>query len=67
MAKKYRSQIAALVSPDPNDRHVLAAAIVAGADVIVTCNLRYFPVQALDPYEIEAQHPDEFVRQLVDL
>ncbi len=46
---------------------MLAAAIVAGADVIVTRNLRDFPDEVLDRYEIEAQHPDEFIRHLIDL
>ena len=63
----YEDLIAALTLPDPNDRHVLAAAIVGRADVIVTCNLRHFPADVLDPYNIEAQHPDEFVRHLIDL
>ena len=53
--------------PDPNDRHVLAAAIVGHADVIVTRNLRDFPDEALEPYGIEAQHPDEFMCHLLDL
>ena len=52
----YEDLIEALTLPDPNDRHVLAAAIVARADVIVTCNLRHFPEAALDPYDMEAQH-----------
>ncbi len=53
--------------PDPADRHVLAAAIVGRADVIVTCNLRDFPTEALAPYRIEAQHPNLFIRHLLDL
>jgi len=53
--------------PDPKDRHVLAAAIVARADVIVTYNLKDFPAAILAPYEIEAQHPDEFILCQIDL
>lgn len=63
----YENLIPALELPDPDDRHVLAAAIVSHADVIVTFNLRDFPAEALDAYGIEAQHPDEFVMHLVDL
>ena len=47
--------------PDADDRHVLAAAIHASADVIVTFNLRDFPESALSEFGIQAQHPDEFV------
>jgi predicted nucleic acid-binding protein len=63
----YRPLIGAIILPDPDDRHVLAAAIVARASIIVTRNLRDFPAAVLDPYGIEAQHPDEFLRHLLDL
>jgi hypothetical protein len=46
---------------DPGDSHVLAAAIVGNAQVIVTTNLRHFPTEACEPYGIQAQHPDAFL------
>jgi predicted nucleic acid-binding protein len=63
----YEGLVGALKLPDPDDRHVLAAAIRCQAGVIVTYNLADFPSQALDPYGIAAQHPDEFVVHLFDL
>lgn len=47
--------------PDPDDRHVLAAALVGHADAIVTFNLKDFPATTLGPLGLEAQHPDDFV------
>jgi predicted nucleic acid-binding protein len=49
---------------DPGDRHVLAAAIKCGAEAIVTFNLKHFPDTATDPWNIEVQHPDEFLVHL---
>jgi hypothetical protein len=63
----YEQLIDSLHLPDHNDRHVLAAAIIGRADVIVTRNLRDFPDEALFRYNIEAQHPDEFIRHMIDL
>jgi predicted nucleic acid-binding protein len=63
----YEDLIDGLRLPDPDDRHVLAAAIRGRADVIVTMNIRDFPAAALRPFEIEAQHPDEFIAYLLDL
>ncbi|MCY3876172.1 MAG: PIN domain-containing protein [Rhodobacteraceae bacterium] len=53
--------------PDTTDRHVLAAAIHGRADVIVTANLRDFPVGSLALHAIVAQHPDTFVAHLIDV
>ena len=57
----YEPLIPALSLPDPDDRHVLAAAIVGRCDVIVTQNGKDFPDEALAPFNIETQHPDEFL------
>ncbi|HEV2701525.1 MAG TPA: PIN domain-containing protein [Steroidobacteraceae bacterium] len=53
--------------PDPDDRHVLAAAIHCGAQEIVTFNLRDFPETMLQPYGIRAIHPDASVEHVFDL
>jgi hypothetical protein len=63
----YEGLVDGLNLPDPDDRHVLAAAIRAGADLIVTFNVRDFPPEALEPLGVEAQHPDVFVTQLLDV
>ncbi len=62
----YEALATTLDLPDPDDRHVLAAAIHGGADVIVTRNLRDFPVDRLMPHGIAAQHPDAFVVELFE-
>ncbi len=53
--------------PDANDRHVLAAAICGHADAIVTFNLDDFPADALAPFAVQAQHPDDFLLNQLDL
>jgi hypothetical protein len=63
----YEELIDGLLLPDPHDRHVLAAAIRAGAQAIVTFNLADFPAARLGPYNIEAKHPDDFVMDTIDL
>jgi hypothetical protein len=61
----YEPLIDSLTLPDPDDRHVLAAAIHAKASVIVTFNLRHFPAAALAPYGVSAQRPDLFLMQAI--
>ncbi len=55
------------MSCDPKDRHVLAAAVRANAEVIVTFNLQDFPAESLTDYEVEVVHPDEFLLDQLDL
>lgn len=62
----YDHWIPTLSLPDAGDRHVLAAALCAGAEVIVTFNLKDFPSEFLVPHGIAAVHPDEFVVNLLD-
>lgn len=62
----YESLIDGLHLPeDPNDRHVLAAAIVGKCATIVTFNLGHFPVVRLELYGITAEHPDTLLRSLL--
>jgi predicted nucleic acid-binding protein len=61
LVENHEGLIAGLALPDPDDRHVLAAAIAGHADAIITFNLKDFPADALDPHLIEAIHPDDFV------
>jgi len=63
----FEDLIEGLELPDPNDRHVLAAAILAGAQAIITLNLGDFPDGKLAPYNVEAKHPDDFVLDAIDL
>ncbi|WP_250450880.1 PIN domain-containing protein [Caballeronia sp. ATUFL_M2_KS44] len=67
MISGHEALIAGLTLPDPDDRHVLAAAIRCSASVIVTFNEKDFPAAVLDEFGIEAQHPDTFVDDLFDL
>lgn len=63
----YEPLIDAVQLPDPGDRHVLAAAIRAKAQVIVTFNLKEFPQETLALWDVEAVHPDAFLEAQIDL
>ncbi len=66
LVQGYETIIQDLELPDPGDRHVLAAAIRSSSKFIITFNLRDFPEQALAPYGILAQHPDDFILDLLE-
>lgn len=63
----FEPLIEALTLPDPDDRHVLAAAIKCKADLIVTYNLSDFPSEYLEAWTVEAEHPDAFIVHLLGL
>jgi predicted nucleic acid-binding protein len=63
----YEPLIETLTLPDPDDRHVLAAAIAGEANIIITHNLRDFPEATLAAHKIQAMHPDQFIRHLIDI
>src|SRR5699024_1436421 len=63
----YKKFIEVINLPDPNDRHVLAAAVRCGADLVVTDNLKDFPKAQLSQFDVEAQEPDTFIQNLIDL
>ncbi|GGR23795.1 PIN domain-containing protein [Deinococcus ruber] len=59
--------IESLSSPDLDDRHVLAAAITAQADILITWNVRHFPQEAVSAWGIEMLTPDDLVCRLFAL
>lgn len=63
----YEHIIGTLDLPDQKDRHVLAAAITCGARFIITNNLKDFPSDYLNVFNIQAKSPDKFLADLIDL
>lgn len=61
MVTGYEDLIDTLTLPDPDDRHVLSAAIHGQAAMIVTANVKDFPATALVAHDIIALPPDEFL------
>ncbi|MFF3172406.1 PIN domain-containing protein [Streptomyces sp. NPDC057900] len=61
------SKLIPAMTNDPKDRHVLAAAVRGQAHALVTLNVRDFPADSADPYEIEVLRPDDFLLDLLDL
>lgn len=59
--------IEACLINDPKDRHVLAAAIRARCEVIVTFNVKDFPAESLTDWNVEVQHPSKFLANLYSL
>jgi predicted nucleic acid-binding protein len=54
-------RLAASMTNDPKDRHVLAAAVRSGAHAIITHNVRHFPPASVKPYHIDVLTPDDFL------
>jgi predicted nucleic acid-binding protein len=67
LVEGYEPLVEILELPDPDDRHVLAAAIKATAQVIVTRNVRDFPRGKLARWGVRAKSPDDFVRDQIEI
>jgi predicted nucleic acid-binding protein len=52
---------------DTGDRHVLAAAVVGKADVIVTDNPTHFPEEICGAFDLEIQTADQFLTHSLSL
>jgi predicted nucleic acid-binding protein len=66
LVTEWEELIPTIYLPDPDDRHVVAAARAGRADVIVTDNLADFPPAAL-PASIARQSLDDFLLDLLDI
>jgi len=64
LVKVSPTLLSQLELPDPDDRHVLAAAIQAKAQVIVTLNSKDFPSKVLTQFGVEKRTPDAFIADL---
>jgi hypothetical protein len=62
----YESLIPVMTNEE-KDRHVLAAAVRARSEVIVTYNIKDFPRASLAPYSISVQGPSTFLKNLYEL
>lgn len=63
----YEALVDSIVLKDPDDRHVVAAAIRSNADIIVTFNEKDFDVDELAKYDLYTEHPDEFVANMLEI
>lgn len=54
-------------SIDPKDRHIVSTAICSDSQVILTNNIKHFPQEDLKQFSIEAQTPDEFLVNILNL
>lgn len=62
----YEALVAGL-SCHPKDRHVLAATIQAGCEVLVTFNVKDFPETSTTPHGVCVITPDAFLLDQLDL
>lgn len=56
-----------LLGSDPKDRHVLAAAIRGNCPLILTFNLKHFPAEAIKPWNICVNHPQDYLLILYEM
>lgn len=61
--KGYQVLIPSMTNHE-KDRHVLAAAVKGGCELIVTYNQRHFPAESLSPLDLYTRTPDNFLMDL---
>ncbi|MFL4475050.1 PIN domain-containing protein [Paeniglutamicibacter sp. MACA_103] len=66
LVEDYES-LTGVMTCDEKDRHVLAAAVRANAELLVTFNLKDFPPASSKPFEVEVVGPDDFLLDQLDL
>lgn len=66
LVEEAPAELEAKMENEPKDRHVLASAVYAKVDVIITSNLKDFPVSSLAPWNMEVMNPDDFLNHLCD-
>jgi hypothetical protein len=66
LVKSYEPLIKSLSLPDIKDRHVLAEAIKANANMIVTNNLKHFPKDVFSGFGLSARYADDFFTFIID-
>ena len=67
LVENYESLVDSLKLPDEKDRHVLAAAIKTNANIIVTNNIKDFPIEYLSSFGLSAKTADDFLTDIIDL
>ncbi len=60
----YQAYISGITLPDPDDRHVVAAGVAAGASLIITWNIKDFPARELARHKLRKQIPDTLLMEL---
>lgn len=66
LVEEYESHIPDHALPDPDDRHVLAAAVSCEANYLASANLKDFPHEKCVKYGVEPIHPDDFIFILIE-
>jgi len=67
LVTNYEPIIKSVNLPDKDDCHVLAAAIKANVNVIITENLKDFPASYLAEFSLSAKNADDFATDIIDL
>jgi predicted nucleic acid-binding protein len=67
LVNNYEGLLKTLELPDPDDCHVLAAAIKTNANVIVTSNLKDFPGNYIESFGLKVKSADDFLTDIIDL